>query len=32
MARLRAVATIHAPGFDGVPCNGHRSAAMTKAS
>jgi hypothetical protein len=32
MARLRAVATIQAPGFDGVPCDGQRSAAMTNAS
>ena len=27
MARLRAVTTIHAPGFAGTPSRGHRSAA-----
>jgi hypothetical protein len=32
MARLRAVATIQAPGFVGVPWAGQRSAAMTNAS
>src|SRR5438045_2575827 len=32
MARLRAVVVIHPPGFGGMPCTGHCSAAMAKAS
>jgi hypothetical protein len=32
IARLRAVATIQAPGLSGVPARGQRSAAMTNAS
>jgi hypothetical protein len=32
IARLRAVLISHAPGFDGTPSRGHRSAAIAKAS
>src|SRR5260370_7914196 len=32
MARLRAVVTIHAPGFGGSPSDGHLAAATVKAS